>query len=120
MIRKSDLIISDEATVKFNPAIDAINEFLQTSMQNDLPYGGKVLLLVGDFRQCLPVVKHVNRVQVIEASIINNTTMASFQTNSIGPEYAHRAWKPRIRRLSHPSWKWDSATNTETKQPRAH
>ena len=55
-------------------ALDAINKLLQTTMKNKLPNGGKVLLLGGDFRQCLPFVKHGNRVKVTEASIINNRT----------------------------------------------
>ncbi len=108
--------------MKLNLALDAIDELYQTTVKSKLPYGGKVLLLGGDFRQCLPVVKHGNRVQVTEASNINNrtSTMASFQTNSIGPEHANRAWKPRIRRLAHQAWKWNSAKNTKTQQPRAH
>jgi ATP-dependent DNA helicase PIF1 len=79
LIRRADIIISDEATMKLNLALDAINEWFQTTMKNKLPYGGKVLLLGGDFRQCLPVVKHRNRVQVTEASIINNRTWPLFK-----------------------------------------
>nr|CAH0107953.1 unnamed protein product [Daphnia galeata] len=79
LIRRADIIISDEATMKLNLALDAINELLQTTMKNNLPYGGKVLLLGGDFRQCLPVVKHGNRVQVTEACIINNRTWPLFK-----------------------------------------
>ena len=74
LIRRADIIISDEATMKLILALDAINELLQTTMKNKLPNGGKVLLLGGDFRQCLPFVKHGNRVKVTEASIINNRT----------------------------------------------
>jgi hypothetical protein len=79
IIRKADFIISDEATMKFNLALDAINKLCQTTMKNDLPYGGKVLLLGGDFRQYLPVVKHGNRVQATESAIINNTTWPLFR-----------------------------------------
>jgi ATP-dependent DNA helicase PIF1 len=70
LIRRADIIISDEATMKLNLALDAINELLQTTMKK----GGKVLLLGGNFRQCLPVVKNGNRVFVTEASIIYNRT----------------------------------------------
>ncbi|XP_045033918.1 ATP-dependent DNA helicase pif1-like [Daphnia magna] len=79
MIRNACLIISDEATMKTNHALDAINHLFQTVMKNRVePYGGKVLLLGGDFRQCLPVVRHGNRVQVVEATIINNVTWPNF------------------------------------------
>ncbi|XP_045036690.1 ATP-dependent DNA helicase pif1-like [Daphnia magna] len=80
LIRNASLIISDEATMKTNHALDAINHLFQTVMKNLVdPYGGKVLLLGGDFRQCLPVVRHGNRVKVIEATIINNVTWPLFR-----------------------------------------
>ncbi|MDE9500162.1 hypothetical protein KKJ22_20760, partial [Xenorhabdus bovienii] len=47
--------------------------------KKNLPHGGKVLLLGGDFRQCLPVVRHGNRVKVVEASIRNNATWPLFR-----------------------------------------
>ncbi|XP_045031967.1 ATP-dependent DNA helicase pif1-like [Daphnia magna] len=79
MIRNASLINSDEASMKTNHALDTINHLLQTVMKNRVdPYGGKVLLLGGDFRQCLPVVRHGNRVQVAEATIINNATWPHF------------------------------------------
>jgi hypothetical protein len=79
LIRKADLTISDEATMKLNLALGAIDALYQTTTKNRIPYGGKVLLLGGDFRQCLPVVRHGNRVQVTEASIINNATWPLFK-----------------------------------------
>ncbi|KZS08018.1 Uncharacterized protein APZ42_028147 [Daphnia magna] len=79
MIRNASLIISDEASMKTNHALDTINHLFQTVMKNRVdPYGGKVLLLGGDFRQCLPVVRHGNRVQVAEVTIINNATWPHF------------------------------------------
>jgi hypothetical protein len=66
--------------MKTNHALDAINHLFQTVMKNRVdPYGGKVLLLGGDFRQCLPVVRHGNRVKIIEATITNNATWPLFR-----------------------------------------
>jgi hypothetical protein len=48
-------------------------------MDNDLPFGGKVILLGGDFRQCLPVVKHANRVAIVQSSIKHSRLWSSFQ-----------------------------------------
>ncbi|KZS06644.1 Uncharacterized protein APZ42_029833 [Daphnia magna] len=63
-----------------NHALDAINHVFQTLMKNRVdPYGGKVLLLGGDFRQCLPVVRHGNRIKIIEATITNNATWPLFR-----------------------------------------
>ncbi|KZS03775.1 Uncharacterized protein APZ42_033417 [Daphnia magna] len=79
MIRNASLIILDEATMNTNHALDAINYLFQTVMKNRVdPYGGKVFLVGGDFRQCLPVVRHGNRIQVAEATIINNATWPHF------------------------------------------
>ncbi|XP_045031637.1 ATP-dependent DNA helicase pif1-like [Daphnia magna] len=80
LIRNASLIISDEATMKTNHALDAINHLFQTVMKNRVdPYGGKVLLLGGDFRQFLPVVRHGNRVKIIEGTITNNATWPLFR-----------------------------------------
>ncbi|KZR98379.1 Uncharacterized protein APZ42_006229 [Daphnia magna] len=79
LIRNASLIISDEATMKTNHALNAINHLFQTVMKNHVdPYGGKVLLIGGDFRQCLPVVRHGNRVKIIELTITNNATWPLF------------------------------------------
>jgi hypothetical protein len=47
--------------------------------KNNLPHGGKVLLLRSDFRQCLSVVQHGNRVTVLEVTIRNNDTWPQFR-----------------------------------------
>ena len=79
LIRNAVLIISDEATMKTNHALDAINYVIQKVEHNIDPYANKVLLLGGDFRQCLPVIRHGNRVKVLEATIRNNTTWPLFR-----------------------------------------
>ncbi|XP_046632783.1 uncharacterized protein LOC124312311 [Daphnia pulicaria] len=79
LIRSAVLIISDEATMKTNHALSAFNLLFQKLHKNNLPHGGKVLLLGGDFRQCLPVVRHGNRVTVLEVTIRNNDTWPQFR-----------------------------------------
>jgi hypothetical protein len=36
-------------------ALNAVDKLFKDLMSNELPFGGKVMLLGGDFRQCLPV-----------------------------------------------------------------
>ncbi|XP_046655037.1 uncharacterized protein LOC124348808 [Daphnia pulicaria] len=79
LILSAVLIISDEATMKTNHALDAFNFLFQKLEKKNIPHGGKVLLLGGDFRQCLPVVRHGNRVKVVEATIRNNATWPLFR-----------------------------------------
>jgi hypothetical protein len=79
IIREASLNISDEATMKLNYALNGINHLFQMMAKNrDDPYGNKVLLLGGDFRQCLPVVRHGNRVKIIESTIKTNETWPLF------------------------------------------
>ena len=50
-------------------AIQIVDRLLQELMGNNLPFGGKIILFGGDFRQVLPAVRHGNRVSIAEASI---------------------------------------------------
>jgi hypothetical protein len=65
LISSANLIISGEATIKTNHALDAFNFLFQKLEKKNLPHDGIVLLLGGDFRQCLPVVRHGNRGKVV-------------------------------------------------------
>lgn len=49
--------------------LNAIDQILQEIMTNDKPFGGKVLIFGGDFRQTLPVVCYGERTATVEASI---------------------------------------------------
>jgi hypothetical protein len=95
IIRDSKIIILDEATMAPNCALKSINRLLQDIMQNKNPFGGKVLLLGGDFRQTLPVVPHGSRSAVVEASVKFNQLWKQFQilkiTNNVrsnDPEFS--------------------------------
>jgi ATP-dependent DNA helicase PIF1 len=79
MIRQASVIVIDEVTMMVSHALNAIDKLLRKIMKNNLPFGGKVVLLGGDFRQCLPVVKHGNRVKVVQSTIKNCDTWSSFQ-----------------------------------------
>ncbi len=59
-------------------ALKAIERILRKVMRNNSPYERKVFLLGGDFRQCLPVVKHGNRVKVVEITIKTCETRPRF------------------------------------------
>ncbi|KAI9557208.1 hypothetical protein GHT06_017025 [Daphnia sinensis] len=64
--------------MKTNYALDAINHLFQTVMKNRVDLYG-VLLLGDDFRQCLPVVRHENRVKHIKATVIKIATWPLFR-----------------------------------------
>uniref|UniRef100_UPI00358ED374 ATP-dependent DNA helicase PIF1-like n=1 Tax=Myxine glutinosa TaxID=7769 RepID=UPI00358ED374 len=55
-LRKANLFIWDEAPMAPAYALAAVDRCLRDVTSNNIPFGGKVLLLGGDFRQVLPVV----------------------------------------------------------------
>ncbi|GBG62810.1 hypothetical protein CBR_g32393 [Chara braunii] len=69
LIRRADLIVWDEAPMSNKFHLKALDITLRDPCNSNLPFGGKVLLLFGDFRQVLPVVKHGSRAQQIDVSI---------------------------------------------------
>jgi hypothetical protein len=62
LVRKTDLIIWDEAPMMHRRAFEAVDRTLRDLMQlddtqaTDKIFGGKTMVLGGDFRQILPVV----------------------------------------------------------------
>jgi ATP-dependent DNA helicase PIF1 len=79
LLKGSSLIIWDEATMATHHALDAVDRLLRDLIGNDSPFGGKVILLGGGFRQCLPVVKHANRVVIVQSSIKYSRLWPTFQ-----------------------------------------
>ena len=64
-----DLIIWDEATMAHKNSLGALSDLLRDLKGVNLPFGNTAILLTGDFRQTLPVVKNGNRAQIFGASI---------------------------------------------------
>mgnify|MGYP003702509971 CR=1 FL=1 len=44
----------------------------QTPSNSIVPFGGKVIILGGDFRQILPVIRKGSRASIVDASITNS------------------------------------------------
>ena len=47
-------------------ALHAIDRLLRELTGEDVPFGGKIFLLGGDFRQVLPVISHGARMAIVE------------------------------------------------------
>ena len=69
LFRKSILIIIDEVTMLPKHGYRCTDMILRELMKCDIPFGGKVVVIGGDFRQTLPVVPRVNEVDVIQTCI---------------------------------------------------
>ncbi|KAF8083394.1 hypothetical protein N665_0776s0019 [Sinapis alba] len=75
LIAKTDLIIWDEAPMAHRQAFETLDRSLQDLLSPadptaaDRPFGGKTVLMGGDFRQILPVVPRECRPDTVLASI---------------------------------------------------
>jgi hypothetical protein len=75
LIRAARLIMWDEAPMAHKHVFEAVNRTLQHVMGvvdpalKDMLFGGKVVVMGGDFRQILPVVPRGRRGQIVDASL---------------------------------------------------
>ena len=54
-LKEVKVFIWDEASMAPRYALEIVNKTLKHIMNNDLPFGGKIIILGGDFRQLLPI-----------------------------------------------------------------
>jgi ATP-dependent DNA helicase PIF1 len=70
LLRKSSLIIWDEASMTKRQAVEALDNSMRDLMgRPGLPFGGKTIVFGGDFRQVLPVIHKGSRAQVVASSL---------------------------------------------------
>lgn len=79
-IKNARIIIWDEAPMANMYALMCVNRLLMDIMGNDVPFGGKIVVLGGDFRQVLPVVPHGSRAATIANSIKFSPLWPVFKT----------------------------------------
>jgi len=94
-IRRAKLLIIDECTMASCHVLNTINRLLKELMDNEIPFGGKVLLLGGDFRQCLTIVPRAMRPVIVQASLKYSDDWDKFKKLSLtsnmrssDPEYS--------------------------------
>ncbi|KAI0769661.1 DNA helicase Pif1 like protein, partial [Trametes elegans] len=65
LIREASVIIWDEAPMAKSAVLACVEETCRRVMRNNLPWGGKVVVLLGDFRQTCPVVRRGTRRDIV-------------------------------------------------------
>ena len=78
-IRNATAILWDEATMASGIALDTIDKGIRDIINTDKPFGGKLMLLGGDFRQVLPVIPGASRSYQILSSIKYSKTWHMFE-----------------------------------------
>lgn len=75
LLKKTSLIIWDEAPMAHKHAFEALDRSLKDILSSDnynnsqIPFGGKVIVFGGDFRQILPVIPNGSRQDIVNASL---------------------------------------------------
>ncbi|KAJ6041223.1 uncharacterized protein N7446_010881 [Penicillium canescens] len=57
LLRQASLLIWEELPMAKKAVVECADQLLQDIMRNDLPFGGKLFIGLGDFRQVAPVVR---------------------------------------------------------------
>ena len=80
LVQMAKLLLVDEAPMLDRFLLEALDRSLRDLMgQPDQPFGGKIILLAGDFRQCLPVVPGSNRAGTVSHCINQSHLWPNFQ-----------------------------------------
>ena len=72
LLREASLIIWDEVAMTRRESVETLDRSLQDITGCDLPFGGKVIVFGGDFRQVLPVVPRGTRAQICDATLLRS------------------------------------------------
>lgn len=83
LIAHASLIIWDEAPMANRAVLACVEETCRRVMDNNEPFGGKVIVLLGDFRQTCPVIRRGTRAQVVDASIKSSSLWPGFQIHRL-------------------------------------
>ena len=71
LIKAAALIMVDEVSMMNWRLLNLLDRFLRILMNKDNFMGGKIIILMGDLRQCPPVVTGGLWAAIVEASMIN-------------------------------------------------
>ncbi len=69
LIRRAVFLVVDEVTMARREVYEAVDRTFQDIRGNNLPFGGITVLLSGDWRQILPVVRHGGRADIVHACL---------------------------------------------------
>ncbi|XP_012853625.1 PREDICTED: uncharacterized protein LOC105973151 [Erythranthe guttata] len=69
LLIEAKLIIWDEAPMMHRFCFEALDRTMRSILNSEKPFGGKVIVLGGDFRQILPVVLKASRQDIVHATI---------------------------------------------------
>ena len=78
-LREARLIVWDEITMANVHAFNLVDRLLRDVTDDQRPFGGKVVFVGGDFRQCLPVIPRGSRTLIVESCVVQATVWPAFK-----------------------------------------
>lgn len=78
-LRDTHVLFIDEITMMLKHSVRMIDQLLKTIMGNNQPFGGKIMVFGGDFRQLLPVVQGGTRSKIIDECVISSPLWNNFE-----------------------------------------
>ena len=92
LLRTSKLFLIDEATMMNRYHLEAMDRTMRDILQKpNVPFGGKAVILAGDFRQCLPVVPGKQKAGIIKHTILKSYLWGFFQVLELSVNMRVRA-----------------------------
>jgi hypothetical protein len=87
LIRDASVILWDEAPMANHAVLACVEETCRQVMGNECPFGNKIIILLGDFRQTCPVIRGGSRAQIVDASIKSSPLWSNFTIHRL---FRHR------------------------------
>ncbi|XP_027083708.1 uncharacterized protein [Coffea arabica] len=72
LLLESKLILWDEASMTKRETIKTFDDLLRDMMESELPFGAKVIVFGGDFRQILPVIEQATKEVLLQSCFLNS------------------------------------------------
>ena len=92
LVRMAKILLIDESTMLDRFQLEAMDRTLRDLMdEKTLPFGGKSILLAGDFRQCLPVVPGATRAETVTHCLNQSKLWVHFQVRRLSVNMRVRA-----------------------------
>ncbi len=77
LIQRCEIVIWDEAPMMHKYIFHAVDRAFRDITKVDQPFGGKVFVLCGDFRQTLPVIPRGSDEQIVNSSLLKSYLRSS-------------------------------------------
>jgi len=79
LLRRTSLLVWDEAPMMSAHVYEAVDRTLRDVLERDVAFGGIPILMGGDFRQILPIVRKGSRGQIMDACLLRSKLWQHFE-----------------------------------------